>query len=510
MFLPDELRDRAERFGDRSAVQVVGGGSMTFREWDGRSNALARGLVSSGVGKGDRVGLLLGNEAALEFCVTYFALHKAGAVAVPINPRYADREVEHILDNAEVETVVTAGDQLARVQDIRARVGRDATVLAPLGGARADAGVLDWDALAAGDPAPFQTPLRGDDLADIFYTSGTTGLPKGVASTHDNAMVLRIPALEGGGKLIHAMPLPTFTGVHGAQVSALRMAVTAIVLPRFDVDRFADLVCTERPNFWLTAPAQILLLLESGALEGRDTSSVFSVMFGGAPTPPEAVEQLGEVFPHALLLNGYGLTEGGGSICVLPPGEARNRPGSVGKPMEGVSLRIVGEAGDEVAVGQVGEVVLRVPAGERSYYRDPEATAQTWRDGWVHTGDLGRLDSEGFLYIVDRKKDVINRGGYNVYSVEVESALFEHPDVAEVAAIGIPHGILGEDVCAVVRLRAGARPLTLDDVRAFLADRLADYKLPRRIVLRERPLPRSAAHKVDKGALLGELTMSRP
>jgi len=144
-------------------------------------------------------------------------------------------------------------------------------------------------------------------------------------------------------------------------------------------------------------------------------------------------------------------------------------------------------------------------AGERSYWNDPEASARTWRDGWVHTGDLGYFDQDGYLYLVDRKKDMINRGGYNVYSIEVESALYEHPDVVEAAVVGVPHDVLGQDVCAVVRVRAGAAPLELDDVRAFLADRLADYKLPRRLVVRETALPRSGMHKVDKKALLAEL-----
>jgi acyl-CoA synthetase (AMP-forming)/AMP-acid ligase II len=252
-------------------------------------------------------------------------------------------------------------------------------------------------------------------------------------------------------------------------------------------------------------PAQILLLLESGALDGLDTSSVLAVMFGGAPTPPAAVEALSAAVPNAVLLNGYGLTEGGASVCVLPPGEARRRPGSVGKPMPGAEVQVVDDDGAPLLEGEVGEIVLKVPAGERRYWGDEQATAQTWRGGWVHTGDLGRLDDEGYLYVVDRKKDMILRGGYNIYCVEVEDGLHEHPDVVEAAAVGIPHPVLGQDVCAVVRLRAGAPELTVDDVRVFLADRLADYKLPRRLEVRTDPLPRSGMGKVDKKTLLAEL-----
>jgi len=178
----------------------------------------------------------------------------------------------------------------------------------------------------------------------------------------------------------------------------------------------------------------------------------------------------------------------------------------VGKPVAGASVRIVDDDGGERPQGEIGEVTIRLAAGERSYWNDPEASALTWRDGWVHTGDLGYFDGDGYLYLVDRKKDMINRGGYNVYSIEVESALYEHPDVVEAAVLGVPHDVLGQDVCAVVRIRDGAASFELDAARAFLSDRLADYKLPRRLVVRDAPLPRSGMHKVDKKALLAEVT----
>ena len=286
-------------------------------------------------------------------------------------------------------------------------------------------------------------------------------------------------------------------------LTPLRLAVTAYVLPRFETERFASLIGTERPLWLLMVPAHILLLLESRALEACDTSSVAIAMFGGAATPAAAVLRLGELLPNAMLLNGYGLTEGGGSVCVLPPGEAVRRPGSVGKPMRGVEVRIVDDGGAEVPTGSVGEIALRVPDGERRYWNDPEASARTWRGGWVHTGDLGRLDDDGFLYVVDRVKDVIIRGGYNVASAEVEAAIHEQPDVAECAVVGVPHPILGQDVAAVVRMRDGATPVELDVLRAQLADRLADYKQPRVLVVTTEPLPRNASGKLDKAAHRG-------
>ncbi len=480
MSVPEELADRAARFGDRTAVRVDGGPALTYREWDRMANAVARGMAAAGVSRGDRVVLLLTNAEACDFAIAFAACHRAGAAAVPVNPRYAAREIDHILRDSGARLVV-AGTEIERVHGVPAR---------------------SCEQLATGGDAPTACELSPDDLSEIFYTSGTTGLPRGVASTHANSAQHAMAPLEAGGVLLHSIPLATFTGVQGGVLTPLRLAVTALVLPRFDAARFAELIAAEHPLWLLMVPAHILLLLESGVLEGCDTSSVAIAMFGGAPTPPAAVLRLGELLPNAMLLNGYGLTEGGGSVCVLPPGEAARRPGSVGKPMRGVEVRIVDDLGDPVATDETGEITLRIPAGERRYWNDPEASARTWRAGWVHTGDLGRLDGDGFLYVIDRAKDVIIRGGYNVASAEVESAIHEQPDIAECAVVGIPHPILGQDIAAVVRLRDGAAALTLDDLRGRLADALADYKLPRVLILTTEPLPRNPSGKLNKPAII--------
>lgn len=484
MLVPQELAARAARFGDRIAVRVDHGPSLTYRQWDLAANAVARGMAERGIVRGDRVVLLLTNAEACDFAVAYAACHRAGAAVVPVNPRYAARELDHIIEDSGAGLVV-AGTESSRVDGVPAASCAD---------------------LASADPSPFDVELSPDDLSEIFYTSGTTGLPRGVASTHANSSEHGMVPLERGGVLLHSIPLATFAGVQGGVLTPLRLAITALVLPRFDTERFAELIATERPLWLLMVPAHILLLLESGVLERVDTTSVSIAMFGGAPTPSAAVLRLGELLPNAMLLNGYGLTEGGGSICVLPPGEAVRRPGSVGKPMRGVEVRIVDDSGEPVATDEVGEIALRIPSGERRYWNDADATARTWRDGWVHTGDLGRLDPDGFLYVVDRAKDVIIRGGYNVASAEVEAAIHEQPDVAECAVVGVPHAILGQDVAAVVRMRDGARDLALEDLRARLIDQLADYKIPRVLVLTTDPLPRNAAGKLDKPSIVAMTT----
>ncbi|MHB8671368.1 MAG: class I adenylate-forming enzyme family protein [Acidimicrobiales bacterium] len=494
--LSGELARVAARFPDRVALEAMDGdGSsarMTFGEWEGRANAAARGLVSAGVGPGDRVALVIGNDAAATYHVAYFAALKAGAVSVPVNPRYAARELAHVLSDSGARAVVAAGRHAGTARRLVAGTG--AVVLDD----------EDWVSLTARDPAPFQIPRRPSDLADILYTSGTTGLPKGVAATHESGLSSPAAILERGGRMLHCIPLPTFVGTHGAMVLCLRMGLTGLVPPSFDAAMFAGLIEERRPDWLLMVPAHVLLLLESGSLEGRDTSSVRVVLYGSAPMPPHAVGRLAEALPRAALISGYGLTEGGTSVVSMPPGEAVKRPGSPGRPLDPSALRIVREDGADAAAGEVGEVRIRVPQGQRSYFNDPEATAATWQDGWVRTGDLGYLDEDGFLYLVDRKKDMIVRGGYNVYSIEVEGSLYEHPDVLEAAVVGVPHPILGQDIAAILRLRPGAT-LDLGQVRAFLADLVADYKLPRQLVLRHDPLPRSAMGKVDKSALLAEI-----
>jgi fatty-acyl-CoA synthase/long-chain acyl-CoA synthetase len=306
--------------------------------------------------------------------------------------------------------------------------------------------------------------------------------------------------MERSISLLHSIPLATFLGTHGTQTLCLRLAVTNLLLPSFDAGRFARLIDDQRPAWIVMVPAHALLLIESGLLEEVDTSGVRMLIYGSAPMPHHAVETLSALFPRATLMNGYGLTEGGTSVVTMPPGEALKRPGSVGRPVEADVVRVLAEGGAPLPAGDVGEVAIKVAAGERRYHNDPEATAATWKGDWVRSGDLGYFDDDGFLYLVDRKKDVIVRGGYNVSSIEVESALHDHPDVVEAGVVGVDHPILGQDVAAVIRLRPGGS-IDVASAADFLADRVADYKRPRRIAVVDGPLPRTAMGKLDKAAL---------
>ena len=231
-------------------------------------------------------------------------------------------------------------------------------------------------------------------------------------------------------------------------------------------------------------------------LECLDTSSVWMVVFSTAPMPPEATGWLAASFPQAMLVNAYGLTEAGDAACLLLPGEAEQHPGSVGKPIEGAGVRVVDDHGERPwGANQVGELLIRIGGGRRFYFGEPESSAETWQDSWAHTGDLGYLDDDGFVYVVDRKKDMIIRGGYNIVSIEVENALYEHPAIVEAAVLGVPHQILGQDVLAVVRLAEG-ESLDLAALHMFLADRLADQQPPEPNGGRPGP---TAAHLARQG-----------
>jgi long-chain acyl-CoA synthetase len=504
--LPARLHTVAERFGDRVALEVAGRESMTYAQWDGRSSALARNLAAAGIEKGARVALLVANEAATTYLIGYFAVLRAGAVAVPMNPRLTRRELGHLMADSNARAIIAGPGELTRARQLSVESPRAVMVVAP-GAAGPDE--LDWESAVNGEPAYFARPVEPEDLESVLYTSGTTGLPKGVAATHRSSVVSHpLTPIPTGGTLLHSIPLATFMGTHGTQSLCLRLALTNLLLAPFDPGVYAELVRSHRPDWTVMVPAHALLLIESGALEGVDTTCMKMVIYGSAPMPHHAVERLATLFPEAALLNGYGLTEGGTSVVAMPPGEAVARPGSVGRPLDPGGLRVVDDAGEPVAAGVIGEVVIRVPKGQRFYLNDPDASATTWRGEWVHSGDLGYLSPDGYLYLVDRKKDLIVRGGYNVSSIEVEAALHEHPAIVEAAVLGVPHDVLGQDVAAIVRLAEGYQ-LDLADLRAFLADRLADYKQPRRLIVRSVPLERNAMGKLDKSALrahLGEHT----
>jgi acyl-CoA synthetase (AMP-forming)/AMP-acid ligase II len=503
--MDEHLSKMAEAFGDRTAFTVVDVGSLTFAEWDGQANAMARALVQRGLPPDGRVGIHLRPESTLRWLVSYTAIHRAGGVAVPMNPRLAPAEISHMLAHSGASAVVSEGDLVA--QDLAVANPEMAFVVdAGTDGAAADGGarsLVSWAEVTAGGRTPIQVARAKDDLADILYTSGTTGRPKGVAVRHSNASMIGevAPSWSGQG-WVHASPLFTFAGI-ALVYTPMKLGLRVLYLPKFDATRWLDLVEEEGPTAAFLVPAMTHLLLDHPRFDGANLSSIGMCSVGSAPLAPFVVERLQEKMPDAMVSNNYGMTEAGSAYCIMPKGEAVKRPGSVGQIAPPAIVRIVDANEVPLPAGEVGEVRMQLPGKQREYFNDPEATAETWRDGWLITGDLGKLDADGYLYIVGRSKDVIIRGGNNVHATDVEHVLVQHDAVAEVAVVGAPHPVLGEDVVAFVVLHPGTE-VDGEALRAFGLTQLADYKVPRQFHFVDE-LPRNATGKVIKPELRARL-----
>jgi long-chain acyl-CoA synthetase len=468
------LRATVEAHRDVEAVVELGGPRYSYRElWD-RSGRVAGGLRAAGIAPGDRVAIRLGNSA--DWCVAFFGAQLAGAVVVPVNTRFADEEVRYVLDDSGASYVFQEGDDLP-----------------------------DGEPVEHGDAGP-------DDLAAIFYTSGTTGFPKGAMLTHANFLsntetarrVVGLPSGEPGLATLVSVPLFHVTGCNSQLLVATELAGTTVIMPAFEVQAFLRAVQDEHIAMLTSVPAIFWLAISQPNFSEFDMSSVRWLSYGGAPIAPELVRRIMDAFPNARLGNGFGLTESSSIATFLPHEYAAERPETVGFAAPVVDLRLADPDPDT----GVGELLIRAPNVCAGYWNKPEQTADTFVDGWLHTGDVARIDDQGFVAIVDRMKDMINRGGENVYCVEVENALAAHPAVYEVAVLGVPDEMMGEKVGAVLVPRPGSQ-LDVDDVIAFAREHLADFKVPQYVAVRGEPLPRNPGGKILKPTLREEVDWQR-
>lgn len=496
--LASVLAHHADRFGDRPCL-VWGDEAITYAELERRSAATAAGLARLGVGQGDVVALLLYN--CPELLEAMFAVSRLGAVFMPINWRLAGEEVAYIASHAGARCVISE-PELAPLAEV-ARPRLDGARFVAVGAAPDG-----WTAFAAlrdtGVPPPPIAPVDGDDLHRLMYTSGTTARPKGVMITYANLYWKNVAhvvefGITGADKGLACGPLYHVGALDLTTTTVLYAGGTVEIHRKFDADQVLDAI--ERhgiTNVWL-APSMVNALLAHPTLERRDLSGLELVIDGGEKMPLPLIERLLRAFPRAWFADAYGLTETVSGDTFLDKRKTVEKIGSVGKPCLHLEVAIWDDDNRPVPAGSLGEIVLRGPKVFKGYWKDAEATAAAFRGGWFHTGDIGYLDDEGFLYIADRKKDLIISGGENIASPEVERVLYEHPAVLEASVIGRADARWGEVPVAFVVLRPGATAAA-EELQDFCRARLARFKVPRAVAFIDA-LPRNPSGKVLKRVL---------
>jgi long-chain acyl-CoA synthetase len=498
--LAKNLTDTTRAHGGRVAVRVDNA-AMTYRALDEASARVAALLHERGMKPGDRVGIMMPNVA--EVPVVYYGVLRAGGVVVPMNPLLKVREVAYYLGDSGAGLIFAwhgFADQ--------ARGGAEQ--------ADAEAIVVDEvsfpELLASVEPEYEVADAADEDTAVILYTSGTTGHPKGAELTHGN---LRSNTEVSRDDIVHAGPddvifggLPLFH-VFG-QTVALNVSVASgaclTLLPRFDAQHALRIIAGHQVTVFEGVPTMYVALLHAPERADYDTSSMRMCISGGAALPVEVLRGFEEAF-DVPVLEGYGLSETSPVASFNELDQVR-KPGSIGTPIRDVQMRVVTADDDDVPEGEVGEIIIRGPNVMKGYWQRPEATAEALRDGWFHTGDLARVDEDGYFYIVDRKKDMIIRGGYNVYPREIEEVLYEHPAVAEAAVIGLPHASLGEEVAAAVALKPGAT-ITAEELRDYVKSQVAAYKYPRHVWIVDA-LPKGATGKIQKRDIVIPADLAAP
>jgi len=480
------LERSAARQPDRAAIRLDDL-SISYQQLSSAARRLASLLTSAGVSPGDRVGLMMPNVPA--FPVAFYGALTAGAVVVPMNPLLKGREVAYYL-----------GDSGARLLF----AWRDFAGEAAKGAAEAGAQVIQVDdadlSSVLADHSGEEAPADADDTDDavILYTSGTTGQPKGAQLTHGglarNARLTAETLLQNHADdvMMGCLPLFHVFGLTCGLNATILAGGTLTLLPRFDPGKALDIIARDNVTIFEGVPTMYAGMLHHPAADSADTASLRLCVSGGAALPVEILRGFEQKF-GCMILEGYGLSETSPVASFNHPDKPR-KPGSIGTPVEGVEMRLVTNSGDPVPVGEIGEIAIRGHNVMKGYWGKPAATAEAIPDGWFRTGDLARVDEDGYYYIVDRKKEMIIRGGYNVYPREIEEALHEHAAVAEVAVIGIPHAELGEEVGAAVALKPGATA-TAVELQQFVKERVAAYKYPRHVWL-VSSLPKGPTGKI--------------
>ncbi|MBU2547908.1 MAG: long-chain fatty acid--CoA ligase [Proteobacteria bacterium] len=501
LLLGEVISRNARKFPGKTAL-VWDGGSLSYGRMNERVNALARGLAGLGVKKGDKVALLFFNgPEILEAC---YAAFKLGAVAVPVNFRLAPPEIAYILNNCDAGHLIMGSEFIESVQGIRGDISLVRRIIVT--GVEAPEGMLAYEALIGENAIKdVVVELEDDDDALILYTSGTTGRPKGAVLTHKGFLLNAMNWVMAYNtrytdKLLCIPPLFHVASL-GYSVTQFYAGATVYIEKDFMPSKVWEFIDREKITTLFLVPSMWIALLQVEGFERYDRSTLRVLNTGAAIMPVEVKKQLLETFPNGGLYDCFGQTEMNAAVTVLMAQDTLRKPASVGLPLPSLEVRAVDDDDNDVPVGEVGEAVYRGPTVMKEYYKNPEATREVMRSGWFHSGDLIKIDEDGFIYVVDRKKDMIISGGENVYPAEVEEVLYAHPDILEVAVFGVPDPKWGESVKATVVLKPGKK-LTQEEVIEYCKKNLASYKKPKSIDFIDA-LPKSAAGKILKTTLRG-------
>jgi len=491
------LAKRARLEPDKPGL-IFEGRTFTYHQYNQRANQAAHAFAALGVRKGDRVGVLSMNHPA--FLETYFGLAKIGAIMTTVNFRLAPPEMAYICQNSGMRALVYGAEFAQAVEAFKSKVEIQDYILI---GGETPSWARDYEAFIA-DQSVEEPGIaaEGDDPLVIMYTSGTTGRPKGAVLTHNNLFYAASSVIMNldfriTDRVLVVMPLYHIGALIYSTINVYR-GCTTVLMKAFDPAAMLETIQREKVTTFMAVPTMLQFILQLPSLDQYDLSSVRWLLGGAAPVPVPLIQAYAQ--RGIAIQNVYGLTESTGPGTVIGPEKAIEKAGSAGLPFFHVDLRVVDDQGNDVQAGEIGEVLLWGPHIMQEYWQNPEATAETVVDGWLHTGDLARVDEDGYIYIVDRKKDMISSGGENIYPVEVENVLYGHPKVLQVAVIGVPDETWGEVPCTIVRLKEG-QMATAEEIIKFCEGKLARFKIPKSVVFVKEPLPVSPTGKVLKYVL---------
>ncbi len=499
--------NRAVQLNPQGLATVCGERKQTWSEFKDRIARLAQGLQGLGVAAEDRVAILaLNSDRYLEY---FFAVPWAGAMVVPVNIRLAPPEIIFTLNDSETKVLLVDDAFAAMLPALKGKMDTVSHIVF-CGDGETPEGCINYEELVNNNEPAQDAGRNGNDIAGLFYTGGTTGRSKGVMLSHDNLLsnaLNIIPAQQLNDEVVYLHAAPMFHLADCASTFAVTLAGGGhSFIPKFDPEDTLKAIVRDQVSNCLLVPTMVNMLINFPGLDQYDLSNFRRVLYGASPMPEAVLLKAMKLMPNCEFMQGYGMTETSPLITFLEAkyhtleGPYAGRLTSAGRAGVAVELKIADENDDEVPRGEVGEVLTRGPHVMQGYWKMEELTGETLRGGWMHTGDMAYMDEDGFIYIVDRSKDMIISGGENVYSTETENAIYQHPAVKECAVIGIPHKDWGEQVHAVVVLHEGLT-LTEDELKKHCAELIAGYKCPRSVSFQEEPLPVSGAGKILKTEL---------